>query len=75
MGWWPMVEQRPGRRLQGHGWWRRPVSGDPRQWAGQGRRLERHSVMGDPFGGSGEEGCSPVSPSMVAWVDVGRGRT
>jgi hypothetical protein len=30
--------------------------------------------MGDPFGGSGEEGCSPVSPSAVAWVGAGRGR-
>jgi hypothetical protein len=33
--------------------------------AGQGRRLERHSEMGDPFGGSGVEGCSPVSPSTT----------
>jgi hypothetical protein len=25
---------------------------------GRGQWLERHSEMGDPFGGSGEEGCS-----------------
>jgi hypothetical protein len=24
---------------------------------GRGRRLERHSEMGNPIGGSGEEGC------------------
>jgi hypothetical protein len=38
---------------------------------GQGRWLERHSKVGDPFGGSGEEGCSPVNPSMAAWFSGG----
>jgi hypothetical protein len=34
--------------------------------AGRGRWLKQHSEMGgDPFGGSGEEGCSPMSPSTV----------
>jgi hypothetical protein len=33
---------------------------------GQGQRLERHNEMGDPFGGSGEEECSLVSPSTAA---------
>jgi hypothetical protein len=35
--------------------------------AGRGRRLERHGEMGSPFWGSGEEGCSSVRSSMVAW--------
>jgi hypothetical protein len=43
----------------------------PSSGAGQGRRLERHNKMGDPFGGNGEEGCSPVSSSAVAWVSGG----
>jgi hypothetical protein len=45
--------------------------GIPGGGAGRGRWLERHSKVGDPFGGSGEEGCSPVSPSTVAWVGGG----
>jgi hypothetical protein len=32
---------------------------------GRGRWLERHSKIGDPFGGSREEGCSSVSLSTV----------
>jgi hypothetical protein len=39
--------------------------------AGRGRRLERHNEMGNSFGGSEEEGCSPVRPSMVVWVNGG----
>jgi hypothetical protein len=39
--------------------------------AGRGRRQERHSEMGNPFGGSREEGSSPVRPSAVAWVSEG----
>jgi hypothetical protein len=39
--------------------------------AGWGRWLERHNEMTDPFGGSGEEGCSPVRPSAVAFSGGG----
>jgi hypothetical protein len=42
--------------------------------AGRGRRLEQHSEMGNPFGGSGEGGCSPVRPSTVVWVSGGEWR-
>jgi hypothetical protein len=43
----------------------------PSGGAGRGRRLERHSKVGDPFGGSREEGCSPMSPYTTAWVNGG----
>jgi hypothetical protein len=46
----------------------------PNSGAGRGRRLERHIKVGDPIGGSGEEGCSPVSTSVVAWVGGGEQR-
>jgi hypothetical protein len=46
--------------------------GIPGGGAGRGRWLEQHSMVGGPFGGSGEEGCSPVSPSAVAWVGGGK---
>jgi hypothetical protein len=51
-----------------------PVSGDPRRWGGSKTKAKAtQRGAGDPFGGSGEEGCSPVSPSAVARSVEGNG--